>query len=765
MRPRLLSWKSGTLPAHVPHGSSLVFGGSRRSRKDKAGVMWYMAFLRVLFAVCCAPSCLAQVSSGTLIGDVRDAKAQAVPGARINARSDATSFARSVETTALGGYRIDDLIPGAYTVTAGHDGFRAVTATGLVVELNQKTRYDFALEVASRTEAVTVSAHVSPLQTDEASEGYTLDTDFVRALPLTDRNVIELVTLGPGAIPRQLGGYTHDIMNDLQANRGAVALNPPVNGSRSTGNSYILDGAYNTDRNTFSIAIEPPMESVAEFRIQSSLAPAEFAQSGGAVVDVVTKSGSHSFHGSAFEFFQNEATDAKGFFEVPGLPRGIFRQNDFGASLGGPINRSTFFFATYEGLRGSNASATQHLVPDASVRTGDFTGRNLIYDPLSLNATGLRSPFPNNIIPANRLDPNVQKYLSLYEPLPNQPDSSGSNYLDSTPNQNGNDSGSMRVDHGFNERSRLFARYSINDERTILAGAFPERPTSERLRAQQAALGHTLTGRDWVADTRFSFTRLRVFDLPLSAFGTNVLANLGIQGLSNDPFTYGLPALTVTDFDTVQDSNTLPQLQRDNTWYVSQDFSRTKGRHTWKTGLQFTHFTMAYMQSQYVRGNYQFNGTYTSDPANPNNTGDAFADFLLGLPDLTQRQRWDCAGLLPAERLRGLRAGRLARHTARHLDRGFALRVHGAIYGRSRQPVESGLFDTPQPAGPAPCIQRVLSGLQEFLAACRPGDPAAATVSKPVRHGVSRRLRHLLQPGNRGRKLRPATQRRSEPDQ
>ncbi len=588
----------------------------------------------------------AQVSSGTLLGDVHDAREQTVPDARVRARNDATGFTRSVVTTGVGSYRIDGLIPGSYTVSAERDGFRTVTAAGVTVELNQKTRYDFALDVATRSESVTVNAHVSPLQTDEASEGYTLETDFVRALPLAGRNIIELVTLGPGAIPRQLGGFAHDIINDLQAGRGAVSLNPPVNGSRSTTNSYILDGAYNTDRNTYSIAITPPMESVAEFRIQTSLASAEFAQSGGAVVDVVTKSGSHSFHGNAFEFFQNEAADAKGFFEVPGLPRGIFRQNQFGASLGGPIDRSTFFFGTYEGLRGSSASVTQHLVPDAAVRAGNFTGRSPIYDPRTLNAAGLRSPFPDNTIPANRLDPNVQKYLSRYEPLPNRPDSTGSNYVDSTPNQNQNDSGSARVDRGFGERSRLYARYSINEESTELAGAFPERPTSETLRAQQGALGYTRTGRDWVADTRFSFTRLRVFDLPLSAFGANVLAGLGIQGLANDAFSYGLPAFTVTDFDTVQDSSTLPQLQRDNTWYFSQGFSRTRGRHTWKTGFQFTHFTMAYAQSQFPRGNFQFNGTFTSDPANPGVTGDAFADFLLGLPEKTQREIGTAQGYL-----------------------------------------------------------------------------------------------------------------------
>ena len=580
---------------------------------------------------------LAQVSSGSLLGDIRDEKASLVAGVSVAARNQDTGFSRTVTTNSFGSYRIDDLLPGAYTVTAQKDGFEAVTVSPFFVEVNQKARLDFDLRVGSAHETVTVNAHTSPLQTDDAKEGYLLESNFFDSLPLLGRNIVSLVTLGPGAIPRQFGGFTHDIMNDLQGNRGAVAFNAPVNGARSSANSYILDGAYNTDRNVFSIAVVPLLETVSEFRIQSSLAPAEFAQSGGGVVDVVTKSGSQSFHANAFEFLRNEATDARGFFDVPGLPRGIFRQNQYGATLSGPVARSTYFFASYEGLRSRSASSTQHLVPAATVRSGDFFGRHPIYDPLNLSSTGTRLPFPSNAIPDSRIDPAVRKYLALYEPLPNYPLPNGNDYVDSTPNRDHSDNGSMRIDHASGERSRLFARYTVNDERSLLAGSFPALPTEETLRAQQAAIGHTLAGASWVNETHFSFTRLRVFDTSTNAFGTNILGNLGIQGLAGDPASYGLPSLTVTDFDTVQDSNNLPQLQRDNTSYFSSEFSRTVGRHTWKTGFQVTHFTMAYLQSLFVRGNFIFNGSYTADPANASNTGDAFADFLLGFPAQTQR--------------------------------------------------------------------------------------------------------------------------------
>ncbi|HTS50366.1 MAG TPA: TonB-dependent receptor, partial [Bryobacteraceae bacterium] len=585
-----------------------------------------------------AVPCAAQVSSGSLLGDVHDEKAAPVAGVSVVVRNNDTGFSRAAASNAFGSYRIDDLLPGAYTVTAEHTGFQTVTVSPIFVEVNQKARLDIDLKVGSAHDSITVTARTSPVQTDDATEGYQLGSSFIEALPLLGRNIISLVTLGPGAIPRQLGGLTHDIMNDLQGNRGAVAFNAPVNGARSNQNSYILDGAYNTDGNVFAIAVIPPMETVSEFRIQSLLAPAEFAQSAGGTVDVVTKPGGKAFHGNAFDFLRNEATDARGFFDVPGLPRGVFRQDQYGATLSGPIAPSTYFFASYEGLRSRSADSTQHLLPDAAVRGGDFSGASPIYNPLSLDANGNRAPFPNNTIPASMLDPAAAKYLALYEPLPNAALANGDDYVDSTPNRDHNDNGSFRLDRALSERSRLFARYTINDDRSLLAGSFPALPTQENTRAQQIALGYTLAGASWVSESHLAFTRLRVFDLPTNAFGSNVLANLGIQGLATDPFNYGLPALTVADYETVQDSQNLPQTQRDNTWYFSNGFSRTIGRHTWKVGFDATHFTMAYLQSLFVRGNFIFDGTYTGDPANPNTTGDAMADFLLGFPAQTQRQ-------------------------------------------------------------------------------------------------------------------------------
>lgn len=584
-----------------------------------------------------------QVSSGTLVGDVRDESSAVVSLVRIAVRNNATGYTRSTATDSLGAYQFVDLAPGTYTVTADKQGFRATTVSRVLIEVGRKSRLDFDLKLGSEHESVTVAANASPIQTDDASSGYTLDSSTITSLPLDGRNITSLVTLGPGAIPRQLSGFGHDIINDAQEARGAVAMNPPVNGARSTMNSFLLDGSYNTDRNTYAIAVIPPFESVQEFRIQSSLGSAEFAQSGGGVVEIVTKTGSRAFHGNVFEFLRNEATDAASYFDDPTLPRSVFRQNQYGGSLGGPLLRhSTFFFVSYEGLRNRSAKSTLHIVPDATIRTGDFTNRATIFDPLALDASGNRMPFPNNAIPASRIDPIAQRFLSQYEPLPNHFSSGFSNYLDNTPNHTAQDAVSGRIDRQFGRRNLLFIRYNLNEDNLTLAGNFPELPTSENLRAQQAAIGYTYAGTAWINEARLSFTRLRVFDVPQSAFKTDVVNALGITGTPTTPFGYGLPYFAVTDFDMVTDANFLPQTQRDNTWQLSDGVSFMRGRHTMKAGAQWIHFQMNYLQSKFVRGEYVHNGQFTAaNLGDTGNTGDPFADFLLGYPASTQRTAGD----------------------------------------------------------------------------------------------------------------------------
>jgi hypothetical protein len=595
-------------------------------------VKFTLAFLSILV---CSGAVQGQISSGSLSGEVRDASSGVIGGVTITIRDERTAFVRTTTSNDLGVYRVNDLPPGIYSVEAEEKGFRTLTAARVSIGVNQSAHLDLTMQPGAATEAITVTADVSPLQRLDSSIGYSLDSGTVRALPLNQRNVIALVTLGPGAIPRQLGGFVHDLDNDVQAgSRGSVALNPPINGARPYMNTELLDGAYNTDRNAFAIAVLPPLDSVAEFRIQSSLSPAAFSQAGGGVVDVVTKSGTRQFHGAAFEFFQNEALDARSYFSNPALSAPVFRRNQFGGSLGGPLPLpSTFFFASYEGLRGKNASPSVQLVPGETARGGDFRGGNTLYDPLSGAA---RTPFAGNTIPASRIDPIASQYLSRYEPLPNITPTGTGNYIDSAPSTNHNDSASGRLDHQFRRAGLLFGRYTINNEEGGIGGQFPLRPTTEDVRAQQVMVGHTLAGSNWLNEGRISFTRLRVFDVPQSAFKQNVAEELGMNGGPTDPFAFGLPYFLVTNYSTVTDDPSLPQVQRDNTWGLSDAVSLTRGRHNLRFGFDWVHFQFNFLQSQSVRGRYTYTGAYTGNGVD-SNTGDALADFLLGYPQDTQR--------------------------------------------------------------------------------------------------------------------------------
>lgn len=568
---------------------------------------------------------LAQVASATLSGSVLDESGAAAPGAAVAAREESTGFMRNTVTGAEGKYVIEDLPPGVYTVTAHKAGFRTTTSQHVALEVNQKARLDLKLKVGEARDSVTAIATVSPVQSDEASIGYRLDSQITGELPLDKRNVVALVTLGPGAIPRQLGGFVHDIINDVQqGSRGSVAFNPPINGSRSTMNAFLLDGAYDTDRNTYSIAVYPPMDSVQEFRIQTSLAPAEFPQAGGAAIDVVTRSGSRQFHGSGFEYLQNELPDARNYFDDPTLPAPLVRQNQFGGSLGGrmPV-ANTFFFATYEGLRSKIGNPVQSFVPPAVLRTGDYRGQTALADPLNGGA-----PFPGNVIPSDRIDPIASRFLSTYEPLPNLNNGGFNNFVDETPNTGRNDAFSARIDHQFRNQSQLTGRYTYNGERNIMAGSFPLRPTEENVRAQQAALSYTFGGKSWVNEARLSFTRLGMHDTPQSAFQANVIQELGVEGLSTDPVNYGLPYFQLTDYSLVTDDPTLPQVQRDNLLNVSDSVSKVRGAHTLKTGFDWIHFQLNYMRNSLARGSYLYTGAYS---------GEALADFLLGFPQNTSR--------------------------------------------------------------------------------------------------------------------------------
>lgn len=565
----------------------------------------------------------AQTSSATITGRVIDPADLPVGKALVTVRAVDSALERTVTTAADGTYRIAALPPGAYRLEVAHDSFSRYVIPRLQLQVLQNLDLTIPLKLGGRTETVTILESVPAVEAAAAPSGFHVNSAQITALPLAQRNLATLATLGPGVVPRHLGGFTHDVISDVQPARGVVALNPNVNGLRPTTNTFLLDGVVNTDGYANAIVVNPPLDSVAEFRVQGSVSSAEFGYSGGGVVNAVTRAGSSDFHASVFELFRNERLDARHFFESGQSERAALRHNQFGANAGGPIPGTVrmFFFGAYEGLRLRRGRASASLVPDQALRSGDFTGVGDIRDP---NTGQL---FPGNRIPANRIDPIARDFLEKFQPLPNRP-GEANNYVETTPDSVTHDSAAVRVDAQYSARATVFARYNLNDERGLRGTNFPVLPTGERIRAQHVTVGHTYAAAEGINELRVGFNRLRILEVPQNAFQRDVLGELGISGLDRDPVNFGLPTFLLGNFFLVTDDPTFPLTQRDQLLQVLDHYSFRRGRHTVTAGGELRRSNLNYLQRASGRGRFTFTGVYSGDP---------FGDFLLGLPQVAER--------------------------------------------------------------------------------------------------------------------------------
>lgn len=575
----------------------------------------------LLWTLCLGTVAVAQSPDAVLAGRVLDPSGLGVPQAEVRVKAMTSDLERTARSGADGGFRVAALPAGAYQVKVEHQGFAPYELGRVELHVRQAVDLEIRLTLGGRNETVRVDEQLIPVDAAPAGAGFSVAETQVRSLPLANRNFISLATLGPGVAARHLTGFVHDTINDVQPARGAVGLNPPVNGTRSTANTFLLDGILNTDGNINAFVVSPPLESVQEFRVQTSATSAEFGYSGGGVINVVTRSGGPRFHGGAFEFLRNQVLDARYFFDQPGSPKPAFRQHQFGAQAGGPVPglRTWSFFASYEGLLSTLGRSNRVPVPDAAMRGGDFSAVSPISDPF----TGLR--FPNNRIPTERISPVARIFLDKFQPLPNGP---GGQLFSSDPDRRNSQTGSGRLDRHTARWGSFFGRYTINDEHATLNAGFPLQPVDETIRAQQITLGHTLTGKGWVNELRVGLNRLFVQELQLSAFKRDVVGELGMSGINRDPINFGLPIFNMGNFTLTTDDPTLPQSQRDITYHVIDQFTAQRGRHTFSAGGEFRRFVMNFLQLQQGRGQFNFSGQFS---------GYDFADFLLGFPSFTQR--------------------------------------------------------------------------------------------------------------------------------
>ena len=427
----------------------------------KYRAMWSLGLLLVSLPV--TPPLTGQAVSGSLIGEITDASGAALRGASIDVVSLGTGVHYQTKTNDAGYFNVLNLISGTYRIDVSATGFRAVTRSDIQVDIGSVVRLDFRLELGNVQEKITVTGEVPLLETAKVEVGSTVTTKALESLPVEGRNPTALAGLQPGVVMNTNG-------QGIPSAQRSANYTFSVNGQRSQQNRQLLDGVDDTEGVGGAAPIVPMTDALQEYGLVTSNYDVELGQVAGAIQNFTTKSGTNEFHGSAHEFNRANTLFARNPFTEPKGP-GHFVWNQFGGTLGGPVKKNKLFlFGYYDGIRVRSAANLLTTVPTAAFRTGDFSSQSAthqIYDPQTGGAGGVgRTPFPGNIIPANRLNPVVQSLLSKL-PSPTQP-GTDNNFLATQINPINQNLGTIRGDYVINETSRFFARYTRQQGNSVL---------------------------------------------------------------------------------------------------------------------------------------------------------------------------------------------------------------------------------------------------------------------------------------------------------
>ncbi len=595
-----------------------------------------------------APTAQAQAVYGSIAGVVDDSTAAAIPGTTIVIKSLDRQVEDSVVTNESGFYAKDRLLPGLYSVRAELSGFKPKLVSRVVVNVDTQTKVDLRLEVGALTEEVTVSsAEGQLLKTDRADVATVFDTKQITELPILDRNFTKFLLLTPGT---QQQSWGHAASENPQGSTQTV-----VNGQTFSGTGYQLDGTDNRDPILGIIVINPTLEAIGETKITSQNYDAEFGQAIAGVVSVQTKSGTNEFHGSLFEFAQRDRFQARNpftQFQADPLTGRLIpksKRDQFGGSIGGPIQKNKwFFFGDYEGIRANIGGSRLLTVPTAAARGGNLSAYGVdIFDPAT-GVPGSRDQFDGNIIPTNRLSPQALAILNLI-PLPNAPGSNNGtrdNFVASGSEKFNKDQINTRFDGRMNERFNLFARYSyakydIDGPQAFGAGGGQELVSlggKSQVRNHSVALGADYTlSNTMVLDVRLGFFKYGVDVLP-NDFGTTPASDAGIPGLNLDnTFTSGLPFFELNGgtaqmrFGSGLDAGrcNCPLAEHEKQYQFVANLTKLMGTsHTVKFGVDIRRaYNLRVPSDAHRSGQLYFNENGTRGPSGG---GMGLASFLLG---------------------------------------------------------------------------------------------------------------------------------------
>ncbi len=606
-----------------------------------------------------------QSNYASVTGKVTDAQSLPVAHATVELKSVSNGTSRSVSTDNNGIFYAPALLPDDYVLTTSATGFAPVERA-LHLEVGQQLALDLPLKVGPVQEGVKVSASADILHSTEASVGEVVEPKSIQELPLNGRMLIDLVLTVPGAhvgFGAQTGGTNPLYWRPGQ--RSAVV----IGGARPNANFFLLDGATNTDPTFNTQNLSPSPDSVMEFQVATSSYTADMGGAGGGQINIVTRSGTSRFHGTAYEFLRNGAMDASPF-EAMGNNHLV--QNNFGASFGGPMlgeKKKTFFFVNYEGLRLAQADAQVLTVPTAAELAGDFRmSSTKIYDPttavpnpnynpaLPTNASNFpytRSQFSNNQIPMSRINPQLEAFLMQYVPMPNMSmamsGKDSNNYLDIRNETHFQDQGTVRVDHDFSNGDTAMARYSLGSEN----GFSPSNGTTSTTEnlpgfgskfdnfSQQAAVSwnHVFSSNK-LNTASLAMSRLSMNHTSQNDNVNNIVGQLGIQGVGfGGPGAWGAPWFAAQGYTGIGDTfAATPMHAWDTTIELRDTFAWQRGHHAIRFGGDGRRYIWPMWGFFQNRGYYQFTNGYTSEFGFNDGSGNGFATLLLSLPTVKQRQ-------------------------------------------------------------------------------------------------------------------------------
>jgi hypothetical protein len=609
-------------------------------------------YVGALMLAAVALAAIAQGPTGTIQGLVRDTSNAVVPNAVVRIKNVATNEAKELRTDAQGRYVQPFLLPGTYSVDVEMKGFRPARQEEIKVDVAQNRSLDFVLEIGTISQEVHVQATPLALDLNTSSVGQLIENKRVLDLPLNGRDPLSLVWLSAGVSGAGTGST------------------PNIAGGRSSSNEVQIDGGSAVVTSTYSglleFAYSPQVDSVQEYSVQVNGISAEYGRTGGAVVNMVTKSGTNAFHGSAYNFLRNSQLDANSFFaNKAGVPKGSFKRNQWGVTLGGPVvipglyngRDKTFFFVGYEGLSQRTQSVSTYTVPTSAWREGDFSNLRTssgaaitIYDPLTVRADPadparyIRNPFASNQIPVARRDPvavNVMKYFPMPNTQPGNPYTNVNNYVfvGALPNRSWRID--PRIDHNWSDRWRTFVRTSRIVPYSAGLNMFGKGNPGNPARGigsdafTSAVMDHTLTlSPSLIASFRYSLTRMSnrwhgvAYDFDPATLGfPKYFADLvAIDGKGFPPFSFSGAASTIGNGTLITGGRTLHTL--------AGSLTKILGRHTIKSGLEFRSIFLNYYQPASQAGSFTFSSAWTQQEISTTSSAAGFplASFLLGLP-------------------------------------------------------------------------------------------------------------------------------------